>query len=104
MNALTKARTYLKKRNSKLQHLLSFGLILATAESDYRELLNIYNKRDGQLLPKNIEDRIADAALDYAAMLFLKRNRVLPKNIATAFKPGISSEEKKKLAAHWSTR
>lgn len=100
MNDITKARHYLKTRQSDLQHLTSFGLMLATAEKAYREVkLRQQGHKDkewGSLQEKEIE-----ISLDYAVLRYLKRYNQLPRNIREAFKPGVTLQEKHELAMTW---
>jgi len=98
MNDLTKARHYLKTRKSDLQHLTSFGLMFATAETAYREvrLRQRTNKDWGNLQEKEIE-----TALDYAVLRYMKRHNRLPRNIQEAFAPGVTVEKKQELAMVW---
>ena len=98
MSDITKARHYLKSRQSKLQHLTSFGLMLATAEKEYRTLrLNHKGNRAWDTL----EDKEIETSLDYAVLRYLGRHNQLPPNITDAFRPGITLEEKKELAMRW---
>ncbi len=98
MSDITKARHYLKSRQSKLQHLTSFGLMLATAENEYRTLrLN----QKGNRAWETFEDKEIETSLDYAVLRYLNKFNQLPRNITDAFRPGITLEEKKTLAMAW---
>lgn len=100
MNDITKARVYLNKRGSKLQHLESFGLMYLTAERDYKDVRSLGARQDARL-PGNFDEKEVNAALDYSVMLFLRRFNVLPPNIAAAFLPEITKEDKRELAKQW---
>lgn len=100
MNDITKARIYLKKRGSKLHTLDTFGLMYLTAERDYKDLKMIGAQQDGRQ-SGNFDDKEVEAALDYAALMFLRRFNVLPPNIASAFVPDITKEDKRELAKQW---
>lgn len=100
MNDITKARVYFTKRGSKLQHLPSFGLMYRTAEDEYRKLREASAKQDARL-PGDFDDREIEAALDYAVMIFMKRYSVLPADVAAAFRPGVTKEDKRDLARKW---
>ncbi len=99
MNDITKARFYLKRRESNLQYLTSFGLIFTTAEQAYREkkitALRGYGE-DGSLDRQEIE-----ASIDYAVLGYLKKYNQLPPNISDLFRQDITLEEKKDLAVQW---
>lgn len=99
MGDITKARFYLKRRGSKLQHLTTFGLMFATAEQAYREkkitALKGYGE-DGSLAKQEIE-----TAVDYAVLRHLKKYNQLPPNISDLFRQDITLEEKRDLATQW---
>jgi hypothetical protein len=98
MNDMTKARYYLKTRQSDLQHLTTFGLMLATAEAAYRE---VRLRQQGNKEWVNLQDKEVEISLDYAVLRYLKRYNRLPGNIHEAFKPGVTVEEKQELAMAW---
>ncbi len=100
MNDITKARVYLSKRGSKLQTLETFGLMYLTAERDYKDVRSRGASQAGQL-PGDYDVKEIEAALDYSVMLFLRRHSVLPANIASAFVPDITKEDKRELAKQW---
>lgn len=99
MTDITKARLYLTKRNSDMQHLESFGLMLATAEQRYRDIkLRQRSNRDG---PGTWKDKEIEAALDFATLRYLKKYNKLPPNVSSVFVQGVSAEEKENLARQW---
>ncbi len=99
MNDVTKAKYFLKTRGSKLQHLESFGSMLATAESEYRQMrLNQTGNKDEA---GTWDAREVDSSLDYAVLRYLKKYNRLPDNAPEAFKQGVTLDEKKALAMQW---
>lgn len=99
MNDITKARAFLAATGSKLQHLQSFGLMLATAEQRYRE---IQLRRRGNRDEAGTLDAVeVEVAVEVAVLRYLKRYNQLPRNITEAFKQGITLEQKKELARSW---
>lgn len=99
MNDLTKARYFLKTRNSDLQHLTTFGLMFATAESNYREIKirGQGNKEGaGSLASKEVE-----AAVDYACLRYLKRFNRLPQDAPVVFSQGVTLDDKQRCAENW---
>jgi hypothetical protein len=99
MNDITKARHFLKTHGSNLQHLDSFGAMLATAEQNYRELK--MRKVGNKDLPGTWDAKEVEAALDYAALKYLKKYNQLPKNAPQAFRQGTTLEDKRQLARQW---
>jgi len=99
MNDITKARYFLKSKGSKLQHLESFGLMLATAEDRYRA------SRIQKASKKGADDSLTreelDSAIDYAVLKYLKRHNQLPTNLPKVLHPGTSVEEKRKMVEAW---
>ena len=89
---LTKAKKYLKTRNSDMQHLTSFGLMLATAQSRYNQL----RLDGGGWGTKEVE-----ILLDFAVLKYLKKFNQLPRNIGDAFNPDATVDTKKELALQW---
>ena len=99
MNDITKARYFLKTCNSDLQHLVSFGLMLATAEQRYRDIqLRKQGNKDevGTWDAKEIE-----VLLEVSVLRHLKKTNQLPRNVGEAFQPGTSPERKRELAMTW---
>ncbi len=99
MNDITKARAFLTATGSKLQHLQSFGLMIATAEQNYRELrLQQQGEKAvvGSLVAKEVE-----IILELSVLRYLKRSNRLPGNITDAFAPGVTLDQKKELAMSW---
>lgn len=99
MADISKARVYLKQRGSKLQHLESFALMLASAEAHYKSI-SVQKGRKIDL-PGTWDNQEAEAALDLAALRHLKNHGRLPANVSEAFGFGITSEEKLELAKQW---
>lgn len=99
MNDITKARFYLKKRASSMQHLTSFGLMFSTAEQAYRE--KKITGRSGYGKDSSLDRQEIEAAIDYAVLGYLKKYNKLPPNIADLFRQEITLEEKKDLAKQW---
>ncbi len=101
MNDITKARHYLKTRGSGMQHLTSFGLMFATAEQQYRDIkIRQQVKQDGV---GELDGKEVEAAVDYAALKYLKKYNRLPPNIAALFKTNVTLEDKKNLAQQWAS-
>ena len=99
MNDITKARAFLSAHDSDLQHLTSFGLMLATAKQEYRDLQ--LNKQGNPEAGGVLDKREVEAALNLAVLRYLKRNNQLPPNVTTAFRNGITAEEQRELALSW---
>lgn len=99
MNDITKARHFLKTRGSDLVHLESFALMLATAEKRYRE---IKMRQKAQIdVPGTWEIKEVEAALDYAALRYLKKHNHLPKDAVRIFSGQATLEEKRATAQRW---
>ena len=100
MNDITKARHFLKTRSSDMQHLTSFGLMFTTAEQRYREVkLRQQGNREGA---GALDAKEVEAAVDYAALKYLKKYNRLPPNAPEVFRQGVTLDEKKSLAQQWS--
>ena len=99
MNDITKARYYLKGTQSDLQHLTSFGLMLATAGQRYRDIK--LKKQGNKEVVGNYDEKEAAAMLDYAVLKHLKKFNQLPKDLLKAFEQSITLEEKQALAIRW---
>ncbi len=98
MNDITKARYYLQQRGSSVAHLTSFGLLLAHAENEDRD---IKLRQQGNAEWDNLSSEEAESALDYAVLKYMKKHNRLPRNITDAFKQGITKEDKIALAMVW---
>lgn len=99
MNDITKARHFLKARQSDLQHLETFSIMLATAEDEYR---NIKRRQSGNKeLPGTLDHLEVEAAVEYSVLTYLKRHNQLPKNVSDLFKNGVTLDEKRALAKQW---
>jgi hypothetical protein len=101
MNDITKARFFLKNRQSDMQHLTSFGLMLATAEQRYRDIR--LRQKGNRELPGALDVKEVEAAVDYAVLKYLKKHNRLPSNIGIILEQGTTLDEKKALAQQWST-
>jgi hypothetical protein len=101
MNDITKARFFLKGRASNLEGLQSFGLMLATAERNYREV-RLHRASNAANDPA-WEEKEAEAALDYALLKYLKKHNQLPKDAVLALTTELSLEQKKVMAQRWAT-
>jgi len=96
---ISKARHYLKTRESKLQHLPTFGLMVATAEQNYRELRfrTGGNKEEAGIL----DEALIEAGLDFAVLKYLKKRGNLPKNITNVFRGDTTLKDKFELSQAW---
>lgn len=99
MNDITKARAFLHTKGSDLQHLVSFGLMLATAEQRYRDIR--LRKRGGVDMAGTLDEKEVEAALEMAVLRYLKRHNQLPRNVTEAFRTEATSEQKHELAMSW---
>ena len=99
MNDITKAKYYLKGKQSKLQHLTSFGLMLATAERTYRDIK--LQKQGNRDIVGTYDKKEADAMLDVAVLRHLKKYNRLPKDLPRALGQRVTMEEKKAFAVKW---
>ncbi|KKM13547.1 hypothetical protein LCGC14_1715120 [marine sediment metagenome] len=99
MNDITKARFFLKTRGSKLHDLQSFGLMLATAEANYRD---VKMRRVGAPGDHTVIDPIeVEALVEFACLRHLKRTNRLPDDAGLVFQDGITLERKRELALSW---
>jgi len=99
MNDITKARYFLHAKGSDLQYMVSFGLMLATAEQRYRDIL--LRKQGNKDVEGTWDAREVDAIVEVSVLRYLKRTNQLPRNVAEAFKQGVTLERKKELAQSW---
>jgi len=99
MNDITKARAFLTATGSKLQHLQTFGLMLATAEQNYKELR--LQQQGNKAIPGSLDMREVDIVLELAVLRYLKRNNRLPGNVTDAFVQDVTPDRKKELALSW---
>ena len=95
MNDITKARYYLKGKQSSLQHLTSFGLMLATAERTYRDIK--LKKQGNKEVVGTFDNREVDAMVDLAVLRHLKKYNRLPNDLPTIFSQGLTLDEKQEL-------
>lgn len=104
MNDVTKARYFLKTNGSDLQTLETFALMLATAESRYKELKRRINTQAlpiQTMQPTALHAKEVNASLEYAVLRYLKRHNQLPKNASKAFGKEVTLEDKRALAEEW---
>lgn len=99
MNDITKAKHFLKATGSKLQHLESFALMLATAESKYRDVKR--RQTSNTDAPGALDEKEIEAALEYGVLRYLKKHNQLPKDVARLFRSDITLTEKKQLGQSW---
>jgi len=99
MNDITKARYYLKAKQSDMQHLTSFGLMLVTAERKYRDLK--LSQQGNKQVVGTYDQREVDAMVDVAVLRYLKKYNQLPKELPQVLQPHLSLEEKKAFAVRW---
>jgi len=100
MNDITKARYFLQAKGSKLKDLDSFGLMLATASSKYRDIkLRLMSGIAGD--PDAPDALEIDALIDYALLKYLKINNQLPDNVGDVIKASTSLVEKREIALRW---
>ena len=99
MNDITKARYYLKGKQSDLQHLTSFGAMIAAAERRYRDLK--LNKQGNKEVPGTYDKKEVEAMLDLAVLRHLKKYNRLPRDLLKVFEQGATEDERKALAVRW---
>jgi len=99
MNDITKAKYYLKGKQSNLQHLTSFGLMLTTAERRYRDIK--LKKQGNKEVVGTFDKQEVDAMLDVAVLRHLRKHNQLPKDLPRVFQQGLTEEDKKALAVRW---
>jgi hypothetical protein len=97
MNDISKARFFLKAHGSKLETLETFALMLATAESEYKDvrMRQRTNRTEGarrQELP---------TAVDLGVLRYLKNHGRLPDNVGEIISPETSDARKLELAKQW---
>lgn len=101
MNDITKARYYLKCRESDLQHQTTFGAMFAAAEERYRNVkLRVQRKLDA---PGTLDAKSIETAVDYAVLKYMKKYNRLPTDLPKLFSSEISLEDKRKLAERWAS-
>ena len=99
MNDITKARAFLSTTGSKLEHLVSFGLMLATAEQNYRDLkLRKQGRKD---IEGSLDEQEVQILVEVAVLRYLKRRNRLPSNLTEIFANDVTLDRKKELAASW---
>lgn len=98
MNDIAKARFFLKARGSKLQHLETFALMLATAKSDYK---NIRLRSQGNRESVSFEKKELETAIDLAVLSYLSKHGQLPPNVKEVLSLLSSDADKHQLAMSW---
>ena len=99
MNDITKARAFFTATGSKLQHLQSFGLMIATAEQNYKELR--LQQQGNKAIPGSLDVREVEIIVELAVLRYLKKYNRLPGNVTDAFAPDVTLDQKKDLALVW---
>lgn len=98
MSDIAKARFFLKAKGSKLQHLETFALMLATAKSNYKEMkLRSQGNKEGI----SLEKKELETAIDLAVLSYLNRHAQLPPNVKDVLSVLASDAEKHQLAMSW---
>jgi hypothetical protein len=98
MSDITKARYFLRAKGSDLQHLETFPLMMATAQTRYRELRQ---RSKGNKEGVDLSSQELDAMIDLAVLAYLKKYAQLPKDVPKVLDNTTSAEEKKQLAMGW---
>ncbi len=98
MSDIAKARYFLKHRDSKLDHLETFGLMLTTAKTNYSEI-KFRGRGDDQGV--DFEQNELAAMIDLAVLSYLKKYARLPDDVTKVLLPAASDEEKRNLAMGW---
>ena len=100
MTDITKARKYLKSRNSDLQHLTSFGLMYNTAKTRYTDIkMKINTRREsysGEHGAKEVQ-----LLLDFAVLTYMRKHGTLPPNVSNIFTGTMSVDELREAALGW---
>ena len=100
MNDITKARHFFTTKGSKLKDLQSFGLMLATAQSKYRDL-RLRRKSGPPGDHEAIDPLEVDALVDLGLLKFLRRTNKLPADANVVLNKATSLEEKREIAMRW---
>jgi len=95
---ITKAKFFLKAHGSKLQHLETFSLMLATAESNYK---NVRLRAKGNKEGIDFSSKELECAVDLAVLQYLRKYARLPDNAAEILLPTTSDEKKLEMAMGW---
>ncbi len=99
MNDITKARFFLQSKGSKLKDLQTFGLMVATASSNYRD---VRMRRSGMSGDHEVVDPAeVDALIDYALLKYMERTNKLPENARAVISNAVSWEDKREIAVGW---
>ena len=100
MNDITKARHFFTTKGSKLKDLQSFGLMLATAKSTYRDVR--LRRRSGPPGDHEAIDPIeVDALVDLGLLTYLSKTNKLPVDANVVLSKATSLEDKRDLAMIW---
>jgi hypothetical protein len=100
MNDITKARHFFTTKGSKLKDLQSFGLMLATARSTYRDVR--LRLKSGPPGDHEVADPIeVDALIDLGLLTYLSKTNKLPGDANVVLNAGTSLEDKRDIAMRW---
>jgi len=98
MTDVTKARYFLKHRSSNLQHLETFALMHATAETNYKEVRQQAKNNNKDI---DFEQQELECAIDLAVLNYLRKYARLPDDVAKVLLNSTSDIEKRDLATGW---
>jgi len=97
---ISKARKYLKSRQSDMQHLTSFASMYNTAKARYSDIrLRIKTGRENS--PGELSEKEVYALLDFAVLTYLKNHNALPADVSDLFVGKPSLESLKERAIGW---
>lgn len=100
MNDITKARHFFTTKGSKLKDLQSFGLMLATAKSNYRDIR--LRRASGPPGDHEAIDPIeVNALVDLGLLSYLNKTNKLPGDANVVLNAGTSLKEKRDIAMRW---
>jgi len=100
MNDLTKARHFFTTKGSKLKDLQSFGLMLATAQTKYRDV-RLQRKSGPPGDTEAIDPVEVDALIDFGLLKFLSKTNKLPEDANVVLNAGTSLKDKRDIAMRW---
>ncbi len=98
MSDITKARYFLKHRSSNLHSLETFGLMLATAETNYKEVRSQAKNNNKDI---DFEQQELECAIDLAVLNYLKKYARLPDDVTKVLLNATSDIEKRNLVMGW---
>jgi hypothetical protein len=100
MNDITKARYFFTTKGSKLKELQSFGLMLATANSRYRDIR--LRLKSGMAGEGGATDAMeVDALIDLGVLKYMSKFNRLPEDAAQVLRQDVSLEDKREIAMRW---